>query len=403
MKYRRMLAALIGAVTAVLSLTACAEDSSGGKKKKHDTEPLPDITTAELVKDMGIGINLGNTFESCGTWIDSSSVSNYETGWGSPVITQPMIAGYAKAGFGVLRIPAAWSNMMQDNYTIHPDYLARVHEVVRWALEAKLYVILNIHYDGGWWADFADAEKKDACMQKYIRIWEQLSAEFGDEGDHLVFESLNEEGCWDTLWNRYGSNTHGKAEAYALLNEINQTFVNTVRGSGGKNAQRHLLIAGYATDIALTCDDAFRMPEDPAGRCAVSVHYYTPATFCILEEDANWGKMKTNWGSPRDLEELNGNLDRVQKTFADRGIPVIIGEYGVTKKKRTDAVIRLYLSAVCEGAVRRGLCPVLWDTPGNFYDRANAKMYDEELRRQLLAAAGKPLPEETGQQTEAVA
>ena len=137
----------------------------------------------EVVKDMGMGINLGNTMESCGTWINSSSVTNYETAWGSPVITEDMIKGYRAAGFGVLRVPVAWSNMMQADYTIHPDYLARVEEIVGWALDAELYVILNIHYDSGWWTDFP--KEKDECMKKYTRVWEQLCEAF-EEYDELL-------------------------------------------------------------------------------------------------------------------------------------------------------------------------------------------------------------------------
>ena len=377
---KKMLAAAMSAVLCAAGTTACA-DKKGGKVGAGEK------TTAEVVQEMGIGINLGNTFESCSNWISSKEVKNYEVAWGSPVITQEAIQGYADAGFGVLRVPVAWSNMMQENYTIHPDYMARVKEVVKWALDAKLYVILNIHYDGGWWTDFADADKKDDCMTKYTRIWEQISESFKDEDYHLMFESLNEEGCWDSLWNRYSGNTNGKSEAYGLLNEINQKFVDTVRAGGGNNKTRHLLIAGYATDIELTCDAEFKMPNDPENRCAVSVHYYTPATFCILEEDANWGKMQTNWGSPTDQALLRNNMDLVKTTFADKGIPVIIGEYGATRVARTEEVVHLYLTSVCKAALERGMCPVLWDTASSqVYDRSQATFTDQTLIDQLNAA-----------------
>ena len=194
---KKLLAAAACAAVCCGTLTACADKNKGGIAGAGEQ------TTMEVVKDMGIGINLGNTLEACGNWISKSSVVNFETAWGSPIITQAMIQGYADAGFGVLRVPVAWSNMMQENYTIHPDYMARVQEIVQWALDAKLYVILNIHYDGGWWSDFADAEKKEACMTKYTRIWEQICEGFKDKDYHLMFESLNEEGCWDAIWNRY--------------------------------------------------------------------------------------------------------------------------------------------------------------------------------------------------------
>ncbi len=341
-----------------------------------DTE-MRDITTMELVREMGVGINLGNTMESCGDWIDQwgdGTPNAYETAWGSPTITKAMIQGYANEGFGVLRIPVAWSNMMQDNYTIHPDYLARVKQLVDWALEADLYVIVNIHWDGGWWENFPT--DKETCMTKYTRIWEQLCDAFASYGDKLMFESLNEEGGWSNI---------STSDSYYLLNDINQTFVDLVRTSGGNNDERHLLIAGYNTDITKTCDALFEMPEDPENRCAVSVHYYTPPTFAILEEDADWGKCRTTWGTDADLAELDKYMDMMKSRFIDNGVPVIIGEYGCPTKNKDADSVRLYIASVAEAAYERQMCPVLWDTTGLHYSRSSCTMNDQTLRAQLEA------------------
>ncbi len=332
------------------------------------------MTTAEVVHAMGIGINLGNTFESCGDWINSSSVSNYEKAWGSPIITKAMIQGIADEGFDSIRIPVAWSNMMGDNYTINSSYMARVKEVVDWSLDAGLYVIINIHYDGGWWTAFPT--DKDECMKRYTTMWTQIATAFKDYNEKLIFESLNEEGCWDEVWNRWGGTT-GKSEAYGLLNEINQKFVDLIRSSGGNNGKRHLLIAGYATDITLTCDSYFKMPTDSAGRCAVSVHYYTPSTYCILEEDASWGTAKTTWGDSSDVAELNKNMKLLYDTFVCNGVPVIIGEFGVPSMKNKDADnVILFLRSVAEKAYDYGMCPMLWDITHeySYYNRYTCKM-----------------------------
>ncbi len=358
----------------VLLMTGC---------KKQEPE-MRDISTMELVHDMGVGINLGNTFESCGGWIDSSNVLNYETGWGSPMITYEMIKGYADSGFGVLRIPVAWSNMMGDDYTINATYLARVTEVVDWALDCDMYVILNIHWDGGWFEQFGMDDKREESFYKYERIWTQLTEHFKDYSDKLMFESLNEEGCWDKVWNRY-SGEGDKEKSYGILNEINQRFVDLVRSSGGNNAKRHLLIAGYATDIGLTCDEAFKMPNDPENRCAVSVHYYTPSTFAILEEDASWGKARTEWGTEADYAELEKNMSMMKTTFIDKGIPVIVGEYGAATKNKTPEMVRKYLTSVCSEAYKDGLCPVLWDITDVFYNRNEAKFIDPELLEGIMA------------------
>lgn len=377
---------LAGIMAAVLLVTGCSSNggtngttdnttASTSSDEKPTEQTMRDITTMDLVKDMGIGINLGNTFESCGTWINGETVTNYETAWGSPVVTEDMIKGYKTAGFGVLRIPVAWSNMMAEDYTIDATYMARVKEVVDWALDCGLYVVLNIHYDSGWWENFPTDKEK--CMAKYESIWKQICENFKDYGDYLMFESLNEEGGWESMWNRWSGSTDGKAESFGLLNEINQKFVDIVRSSGGNNGKRHLLIAGYNTDFDLTCDDLFVMPTDSEKRCAVSVHYYTPSTFCILEKDASWGKARKTWGTEKDKAELEKYMTMVKEKFVDNGVPVIIGEYGVSTKNKTEETVRNFISIVCESAYKHGLCPVLWDITGVFYDRYSCTMKDQ--------------------------
>lgn len=344
-------------------------------------ESMRDMTTMEVVREMGLGINLGNTMEVSGAYY--GTVQAYETGWGSPVVTKEMIQGYKDCGFGVLRVPVAWSNLMGKDYAISPEYLARVKQIVEWALESDLYVIMNIHWDGGWFSNFADDKKRESCFAKYESIWTQLTEAFGGYGDKLMFESLNEEGGWEEIWNRY-SNQGDKEKSFGILNDINQKFVDIVRGSGGNNEKRHLLIAGYNTDVELTCDSAFKMPNDPAGRCAVSVHYYMPSTFAILEKDATWGKAQTEWGSDSDVAELNKYMDMLKTTFVDKGVPVIIGEYGTSTSNKTPEMVRKYLTSVCEAGYTRGICPVLWDITDVFYNRTTMKFQDPELLKELM-------------------
>ena len=361
-------------------------------------EPFRDITTTELVNDMGIGINLGNTLESTGDWIvawGDGTPNAYETGWGSPTITREIIQGYADEGFGTLRIPVAWSNMMTDDgtYTINPDYMARVQEVVNWTLDADMYVILNLHWDGGWLEKLP--ESPELVMHKYEVIWEQVADAFKEYGDHLIFESQNEELGWSSLWNQWSGTDTNKKLSYDYVNQVNQKFVNLVRSSGGNNDKRHLLISGYNTDIKLTSDSLFVMPDDPANRCAISVHYYTPAGFAILEEDADWGKASATWGTEAEYKELNQLFDTLDERYASKGIPVIVGEYGCPKKNKEPESVRRFLSAVCEAALSRGgICPVLWDVTDLHYDRTACKLKDQMLREQLVALRDKYVPEQ---------
>ena len=374
---------VFSAVTALLVSTSLVLGGCAGNGSKAGVTEIRDMTTMELVHDMGQGINLGNTLESCGDWLNpDGGVFSYETGWGSPVITQEMIQGYADLGFGVLRIPVAWSNLMGENYTISQELMDRVKEITDWTLESGMYAIVNIHWDGGWWEKFPD--EKDECMKKYTRIWEQICEAFKEYGDKLMFESLNEEGGWNSVWNQYSGGTDGKEDSYGLLNEINQKFVDIVRGSGGNNEGRHLLIAGYGTDVTLTCDSEFKMPSDPAGRCAVSVHYYTPSTFCILEADASWGKAKKTWGSEKDLEELDKYMNMLKTTFIDKGVPVIIGEYGVAQKNKERDQIENFMVTVSEAIYDIGACPVIWDVHNAFYNRNFQEFLFPEMLEKIM-------------------
>lgn len=360
-----------------------ASSEKAGNPENPDKN-IPDMTTMEFVHKMGYGINLGNTFESCGDWIHSSDVSAFETAWGSPIITRETIQGYADAGFGVLRIPVAWSNVMSSdgNYTISPQYAARVHEVVEWTLNSGMSAIINIHYDSGWVNVFP--ENAEENMRRFTIMWEQIAEAFNDLDERLMFEAQNEELGWDSIWNRWsGTNGAEKRASYELVNRVNQAFVDTIRKTGGNNSRRHLLISGYCTDVELTCDELFTMPNDPAGRLAVSVHYYDPSTLTILEEDADWGKAKTTWES-EDIAELERKIKMLKTRFIDNGIPVIVGEYGCFGKNKARETIERYLLDVSSGMYGIGACPILWDTCNDEYDRNAGAFRRPDFIKKLL-------------------
>ena len=350
------------------------------------------IDAYDIVKEMGAGTNLGNTLESCGTWIDTSNTSNYETAWGQPVTTQEMIDGMKAAGFDSIRIPVAWSNMMADDgtYTINEKYFNRVETVLNYALNADMYVIINIHFDSGWWARFGsktEQERKDA-MTKYKTMWTQIANRFQEYSDRLIFESANEElGTRLNSTDDYkGSGYYAKDDLdslYKLTNEINQTFVDIVRSTGGNNTRRFLLIAGYDTDISKTCDLRYKMPTDTIdSHLMVSIHYYSPATYCIVDNPKNsWG-YDASWGTDKDIKALQSELSQMRISFVNKGYPVIIGEYGVTDTKISENnFVRkegrdLFFRSVCEFALENNMCPILWDC-SQVFDRRSLTMTNE--------------------------
>lgn len=347
------------------------------------------LTALEATRLMGNGINLGNTLEACdnNVGIKTNTPLSYETYWGQPKTTQAIIDGMKAAGFDTIRIPVAWmtnaTHLYEGDYTIDADYMDRVEEVVRYARKAGMYVIINDHWDGGWYGMFGSesAETRALAMEAYKGMWQQIAERFRDYSDYLIFESANEElgGRFDENSPLYCSDSVvtylTDDERYALTNEINQTFVDVVRATGGNNATRFLLIAGYSTNIDQTCDDRFQMPKDTAdSKLMVSVHYYDPWSYCGASSAAS----ATKWGKVSDYEYLDQQLAKMTK-FTEAGYGVVIGEYGALPgsdglKDNTLA----YHTAFLDACTKYDLTNCLWDCSG-LYKRVSQTFADDDI------------------------
>lgn len=347
------------------------------------------LTALEATRLMGNGINLGNTMEACdnNVGIKTNTPLSYETHWGQPKTTQAMIDGMKAAGFDTIRIPVAWmtnaTHLYEGDYTIDADYMDRVEEVVRYARKAGMYVIINDHWDGGWYGMFGSesAETRALAMEAYKGMWQQIAERFRDYSDYLIFESANEElgGRFDENSPLYCSDSVvtylTDDERYALTNEINQTFVDVVRATGGNNATRFLLIAGYSTDIDQTCDDRFQMPKDTVdSKLMVSVHYYDPWSYC----GASSAVSATKWGKVSDYEYMDQQLAKMTK-FTEAGYGVVIGEYGALPcsdglKDNTLA----YHTAFLDACTKYNLTNCLWDCSG-LYKRVSQTFADDDI------------------------
>ncbi|MDR3284616.1 MAG: glycoside hydrolase family 5 protein [Treponema sp.] len=316
---------------------------------------MRDISPMALAADMGAGVNIGNTLDSI--WDGPSPAM--ETGWGNPAITRGFIAALRNHGYRTVRLPVTWAEHLgaAPDYVIEESWLARVEEVASWCLDEGLYVVVNLHHDGGdseeSWIKDAAADA-DRITRKFTAVWAQIADRFRDAPDYLVFEAMNEVG-FDSL---------SLGDAQTLLARLNQAFVDTVRASGGNNAVRWLLAAGYWTDIDRTCDSRYRLPADGQNRILLSVHYYTPSTFCIADAPNNsWG-FRADWGTAADYAELAAQFDKLNARFTSQGVPVVLGEYGVTKKNKDEASRVKWMTAVTQICLDNGICPVLWDTGG---------------------------------------
>ena len=379
---------LFSLMLAVLMLIPCV--GSAEEAEAVDNGVMREgLTALEATRLMGNGINLGNTLEACDSnvGIKTNTPLSYETHWGQPKTTQAMIDGMKAAGFDSIRIPVAWmtnaTHLYEGDYTIDADYMDRVEEVVRYARKAGMYVIINDHWDGGWYGMFGSesAETRALAMEAYKGMWQQIAERFRDYSDYLIFESANEE-----LGTRFDENSAlycsdsvvtylNDDERYALTNEINQTFVDVVRATGGNNATRFLLIAGYGTNIDQTCDDRFQMPKDTAdSKLMVSVHYYDPWSYC----GASSAVSATKWGKVSDYEYMDQQLAKMTK-FTEAGYGVVIGEYGALPcsdglKDNTLA----YHTAFLDACTKYDLTNCLWDCSG-LYKRVSQTFADDDI------------------------
>lgn len=384
-------------VTSTASTTAAehtskSTESSTDTTKASENKPsqiagkMRNITSQQLVEDMTFGWNLGNTLDVCQADRDGDGKINEhveagekvdETLWGNPKATKDLFTSLKKNGVNAVRIPVTWRDHMDSDGNIDREWMDRVQQVVDYAYSQGMYVIINVHHDGGGdpkfgaWIIEESQNDYNTFLKKYKNVWKQIAERFKNYSDYLIFESMNEVG-FDTLYNK------NKADAYNLINKINQDFVDIIRATGGNNAKRHLLIAGYYTDIERTCDSLYKMPDDKAGRCILSVHYYTPWDFCTCDR-------KHTWGTNSEVRQMETLIGKMKKNFVDKGIPVIIGEYAASGSDLSSCIFFIEkLNKLCSDY---GIATFIWDS-GSQVNRKTYKwrtpQYLEALKRATI-------------------
>lgn len=385
---KKLLTALL--LSAAILVTGCSKSEQpapGSVPAQETTEPaaefpdLSSLTSQEIVSSMTIGWNLGNTLDSCQADRDGDGVIDEhvadgeepdETLWGNPPATRELFQALLDSGVNAVRIPVTWRDHIDEQGNISETWLNRVQEVVDYAYDLGMFVIINVHHDGGGDPQFGAwicnaATDYEGTLARYKTLWAQIADRFKDYDHRLIFESMNEVG-FDSLSTK---------KAYQTLNDLNQEFVDLIRSTGGSNPTRHLLIAGYWTDIAKTCDSRFVMPQDPAGRCIVSVHYYTPWDFCTTN-------IKNEWGTAAEQSEMERLITMMKTNYVDKGIPVIVGEYAASGNDFNSCVF------FCEKLVKLchdyGIATFLWDNGNGQFDRSTNTWRSEQMHSALLRA-----------------
>jgi endoglucanase len=341
-------------------------------------------TAVQLAAKMKMGWNIGNTLEATGG----------ETAWGNPKVTKALIDLVKANGFNAIRIPCSWNQYLANSATaqIKTEWLDRVKEVVQYCVDNDMYVIVNIHWDGGWLEKNITEAKKVETNAKQKAFWEQIATHLRGFDEHLLFASANE------------PDVATEAEM-AVLTSYHQTFIDAVRSTGGKNAYRNLIVQGPSTDIEKTNKWMLTLPTDNiANRMMVEVHFY-PYQFTLMQEDADWGKAFYYWGAGNhsttdtahnatygEETDLSKLFLSMKTQFVDKGIPVILGEFGAIRRSNlTGDALALHLKSradfytfVVKQSKANGLVPFYWDA-GNLgvntmslFDRSNNTVFDSQ-------------------------
>lgn len=367
----RKFSALVLALILSLSLFAGCGNTEPALNEHNDpaVEQITFETQQDLITAMGMGWNLGNTLDA----------PEGETAWGQPVTTPEMVAKIKELGFNTIRIPVSWGKHTSgENNTIDPEWMARVREIVDYAMDSDLIVIMNSHHDN----DYYNPRKNNADdAVKYISdIWTQIATEFKDYDQTLIFEAMNEPRLDGSRY-EWGLDMSVKEcqTAVDIINKCNQAFVDAVRSSGGNNADRYLLSSVYCGATYSAIIDEYLVPTDTAtNKIMIAVHAYTPYNLAMGTDNKY-----VNFGSS-EKGSIDHFMKQLHEKYVSNGIHVVIDEMGIINKGNPDARYewaKYYVSKAKE----LGMACVVWDNQHNdfgeesygLFDRYNLKIFDE--------------------------
>jgi aryl-phospho-beta-D-glucosidase BglC (GH1 family) len=363
----------------------------------YNQNPAPADTTGmshnaqQIASSIRIGFNIGNTMEAIGG----------ETAWGDPLVSNALIQAVKQAGFNAIRLPVAWDQYAdQKTGQISATWLARVKQVVQYCVDNNMYVLVNIHWDGGWLEKNITADKKDAVNAKQKAYWEQIATTLRDFDEHVMFASANEPDTKD-------------ATGMAVLMSYHQTFVDAVRATGGRNAYRVLVVQGPQTNIDLSVKLMPALPADKVtGRLMAEIHFYDPFNFALMTKDETWGNQAYYWGAPNhsttdtkrnstwgEEDYVDAQFASLKTAFIDKGIPVVLGEFAAMRRTNlTGDALALHLQSrnyyhtyVVKKAVANGVVPFFWDIgapddqSGSIFDRRTTQVRGQQTLDALMA------------------
>lgn len=323
----------------------------------------------QFTEGLSPGINLGNSLDAYGlrTYQRNALPEEFETYWHNPSIQKEWFQGVKAAGFSSVRIPVSWGEHMDHDNQVDENWMDRVQEVVDMALKTGLFVILDTHHEE--WL-VTDETREKQVTEQLCALWSQIGERFADYGDRLLFEGMNEPRLIgsELEW------SEGTPKMRAMVNRLNEAFVETVRSSGGYNEDRYLLLAGYSGSSK---PEAFLDVKVPPGdKLMVSIHDYTPYEF-TSEED---GTDAFDQGDVQFQEGMKEKTQLLQKKFISQGIPVVLTEFGCKDKDNQKARLE-WTKAYTEIMKDAGIPCFWWDegSDSRLFDRKTGEPEQKEL------------------------
>lgn len=376
----KTLKTLIASLLVAMVFGACSEQ-----------QKAEELSAIDFAQTLGLGWNLGNNLDA---W-DANGVA-VETDWENGLATQTAFDAVAKTGYKSVRIPVTWLGHMGEapDYVIDKERMDRVAEVVGYAHNAGLKVIINIHHDGHadgghadkyTWLKVKEAAQSDslnaAIKVQLAAVWTQIANRFKDEGDWLIFETLNE--IHDGNWGNKAVMENAE-DQFRVLNEWNQVALDAIRATGGNNETRYVGIPGYVTQPWLTTE-TLQLPKDKVeGKLMVAVHAYDPWDYAGSGKYSEWGHTSTVKDENGNVMYQNGEeeyvkmLDNLYKTYVEKGIPVYFGEFACVHRtnERAEIFRKYYLEYVVKAMKDRKIVAFYWDN-GYAKNRTNPDVDDD--------------------------
>lgn len=367
--------------TVTVNVGKTAAKTANTKDTKTDSDNTSSNSgAAEIVSKLKIGWNLGNSLDALGNGMGS------ETAWGNPKTTEKMILDIKTAGFNTIRIPVSWGRHTDDAGNIDAAWMNRVKEVVDYAYNNGMYVILNSHHDNEYY-DIGGCVKDEKVLKqsvtKMTKLWTQIANTFKSYDNKLIFETLNEPKTEGSAKEWAG----GTAAEREIVYTLNENIVAAIRKTGGNNSTRAIMVPSYAATSNTSILKSMKLPEDD--NIIVSVHAYSPYNYAMN------GSYSSDF-SDNDKKELDKFFTDLNEIFVSKGTPVVIGEFGATNKGK-DADRCKWADYYVKGAKKYGIPCVWWDNNSSagskgeecfgIYNRQKGEWLFEELVKTLVDAA----------------